>query len=334
MKILLGSHHFHPGTGGIETVSAILAAEFVREGHEVRVVTQTAGAGVYPYSVVRQPTPGALVAAVRWCDVFLQNNISLRTLWPLLFIRRPLFVIHQTWIAAPDGSQGRTHALKRFVLRAARSFSISKAIAKSLPVPSTIVGNPYNDAIFKLDTNASRDGDLVFVGRLVSDKGVDVLLDALGILRTRGATPRLMIVGDGPEREALQAQAARLELGGQVTWEGALAAAAIAPVLNRHKILVVPSRWAEPFGIVAVEGIACGCVVIGSSAGGLPEAIGPCGITFPNGDAHALADAIESLLADETRRTAMSAAAGAHLAQFSAVKVARTYLDAMAEALR
>jgi hypothetical protein len=49
-----------------------------------------------------------LVRQVRWCDVFLQNNISLRTVWPLLFVRRPLFVTHQTWITNPDGRPAGT----------------------------------------------------------------------------------------------------------------------------------------------------------------------------------------------------------------------------------
>ncbi len=56
------------------------------------------------------------------------------------------------------------------------------------------------------------------------------------------------------------------------------------------------SRFDEPFGIVALEGIACGCVVVGSEGGGLPEAIGPCGRTFKNGDAQDLARVLAELL--------------------------------------
>ena len=84
MKILLGSHHFFPSTGGIETVSNLLAREFVAQGHEVRVVTQTAGNGDFPFVIVRRPGIFELFRQVRWCDVFLQNNISLRTAWPRL----------------------------------------------------------------------------------------------------------------------------------------------------------------------------------------------------------------------------------------------------------
>src|SRR5947208_300499 len=166
MKILLGSHHFFPSTGGIETVSNLLAREFVRLGHEVRVVTQTTGNADFPFAVVRRPGAFELLLHVRWSDVFLQNNISLRTLWPLLFVRRPLFILHQTWITNPDGSIGWQHRLKRFVLRYATSFAISDAIAETLPAPSIRVGNPYDDEIFKNSPAEKRDRELIFVGRL------------------------------------------------------------------------------------------------------------------------------------------------------------------------
>ena len=71
-----------------------------------------------------------------------------------------------------------------------------------------------------------------------------------------------------------------LSLAENVSFVGPKSGDGLAEILNQHQILVVPSRWAEPFGIVAVEGIACGCVVVGSVAGGLPEAIGGCGVNF------------------------------------------------------
>lgn len=328
MKILLGSHHFFPSTGGIETVTNLLAREFVAGGHEVHVVTQTAGNGDFPFPVIRRPGAPELIRQVRWCDVFLQNNISLRTLWPLLFIRRPLFIAHQTWITNPDGSTGWQHRLKRFLLRYATSFAISDAIADSLPIPSIRVGNPYDDRIFS-DGTGQRPRQLIFVGRLVSDKGASLLLDALKLLDTK---PSVTIVGDGPERSALEKQAATSQL--HIEFAGSRQSEQLADLLRQHEILVVPSLWREPFGIVALEGIACGCVVIGSSGGGLPEAIGPCGVTFPNGDARALADAIKRLLDNPAERDRLRQNAAAHLARFKPRRVAIVYLETMAKALR
>ena len=330
MKILLGSHHFFPSTGGIETVSNLLAREFVAQGHEVRVVTQTAGDLHLLFTVVRCPAAGDLIVQVQWCDVFLQNNISLRTLWPLLFIRRPLFIAHQTWITNPDGSVGWQHFLKRFVLRYATSFAISGAIAESLPVPSIRVGNPYDDKIFNA-TAANRTRELIFVGRLVSDKGAGLLLDALKLVERK---PRLTIVGDGPERAALEKQVADLQMQSQVEFAASRHGEQLAELLRQHEILVVPSLWKEPFGIVALEGIACGCVVIGSAGGGLAEAIGPCGVTFPNGNAQALGDAIVRLLDDPAERDRLRQNAPSHLARFAPRQVAARYLETMTKVLR
>lgn len=331
MRILLGSHHFSPSTGGIETASNLLAREFVALGHEVRVVTQTAGNGDFPFAVIRRPGLFKLLGHVRWCDVFIQNNVSLRTLWPLLFFRRRLFVAHQTWITDPEGGIGWQHRLKRFVLRFATSLAISRAVADRLPGPSIQVGNPYDDKVFQEAPPEPRTKELIFVGRLVSDKGVSVLLEAMALLE---AKPRLTIAGDGPERATLEKQTSDLELQSRVDFIGALTSEQLANLLRQHQILVVPSRWREPFGIVALEGIASGCVVVGSAEGGLAEAIGPCGLTFPNGDARALAHALSRLLENPAEQNRLRQNAAAHLARFTPRHVAGLYLDAMKVASR
>lgn len=328
---MLGSHHFFPSTGGIETASNLLAREFVALGHEVRVVTQTEGNGDFPFGVIRRPGPLELPRQVRWCDIFLQNNISLRTLWPLLFVRRPLFIAHQTWITNPDDSIGWQHRLKRFVLRYATSLAISRAVAEQLPGPSIQVGNPYDDKLFKNVPPDPRTRELIFVGRLVSDKGANLLLEAMALLESK---PRLTIAGDGPERATLEKQTAELELQSRVDFIGSQTSEQLAKLLRQHQILVVPSRWREPFGIVALEGIACGCVVVGSAEGGLAEAIGPCGLTFPNGDAQALASALSRLLEDPAECDRLRQNAAAHLARFTPRHVAGLYLDAMKSASR
>jgi glycosyltransferase involved in cell wall biosynthesis len=167
----------------------------------------------------------------------------------------------------------------------------------------------------------------MFLGRIVSEKGLDLLLDSLGRIRLRGRRPRLTVVGSGPELTAMQSLAARLGVDDQVSFVGPKRGAELAEILNRHQILVVPSRYDEPFGVVALEGIAGGCVVVGSSGGGLPEAIGPCGVTFTNGDAEALARVLEKLLMQPNERERLSAQAPQHLAQFHPAGIANRYLD-------
>ncbi len=322
MKLLLSSHAFHPSIGGIETASRLLAEEFVAAGHSVRVVTQTADSGerAFSFPLLRRPSPRALFAAVRWCDVFFHNNISLQTAWPLLVLRRPWVVTHQTWIPRA----GLVGKMKRFALRRACSVAISRAVARDCGGPCAIIPNPYQDDLFRLLPDVARDRELIFVGRLVSDKGADILLRALSLLAQNGRRARLTIAGSGPEDSRLRELARELGVTEQVTFSGALAGEPLVRALNAHRILVVPSRWAEPFGIVALEGIACGCFVIGSEEGGLPEAIGPCGATFPNGDAAALAAQIERAVSVPPLHDARP-----HLARHRRGVVAAKYLALM-----
>ncbi len=332
MNILLTSLRFSPDVGGIETVSALLAGEFARVGHEVRVLTETAAddGRTWPFTIIRAPSRGELLRQVRWCDVFFQNNISLKSLWAGLLLRKPLVVAHHTWIGAGDWNS----RLKRMLMRFGKNVTISDAMARHIGIASVRIDNPFEQSIFRLHPDVVRDRELVCLGRLVSDKGVDLLLDALGQLRARQHTPRLTIIGKGPEEDALRSQARRLGLEGQVEFAGMLTGEPLARALNRHHILVAPSRWAEPFGLIALEGIACGCVIVGSEKGGLPDAIGPCGITFPNGDAAALAEALARLLTEESLRTRCRAGADAHLARHDVQAVAAAYLEVLAGALR
>jgi glycosyltransferase involved in cell wall biosynthesis len=298
MKILLTSLLFAPSIGGIETVSLLLAREFVAAGHTVKVATMTPGEDSADdgFEVLRQPSFSQLAQAARWCDVYFQNNISLPLAAPLLIVRRPWFICHQTWIPKPEGFSGMNRRLKLLLLRYAHSISISRAIAAVLPLPSELIPNPYDATLFHVRDSIDRSEDLVALGRLVSDKGFDLLVEALAILAQVGMRPKLTVIGDGPEKEPLRRQALELGVAEQITFLGAKTGPALAEELNRYRIAVIPSRWKEPFGVVALEAVASGCVVVGSQEGGLADAIGPCGLTFPNGDAPALAAALSRFL--------------------------------------
>lgn len=327
MRILLCTHRFSPDLGGIETMSLLLARAFVARGHEVRVITASPSrspADDHGLRVLRRPSFAALWGATAWCDVCFHNHISLGFAGPALLLSRPWVVATQTWIPRDGWSQ----RAKRLLLRRARSVAISRAIADSLPVRSVVIPNCYDTDTFREPDAAApapaREG-LIFVGRLVSDKGADLALHALARLAAEGLRPRLTLVGDGPERPALETLVRELGLAGQARFTGALTGSALAAEFSRHRVQLVPSRWAEPFGIVALEGAACGCVVVGSSAGGLADAIGPCGYTFPNGDAAALAALVSALLRGAAP-TPDPAARRAHIARHSLDAVAGAYL--------
>ncbi|MFM6370712.1 MAG: glycosyltransferase family 4 protein, partial [Dolichospermum sp.] len=286
MKILIYSPLFYPSIGGLETIISTLAHEFIYQGHEVKLISQTPATDSkeFPFEIIRQPSIKQLLQLTNWCEIYFQGCVSLKGIWPLIFVYRPLVISHQTWYCRTDGSESWQDYLKKFITRFATNISVSHAIAKPLPVPSTVIPNSYRGDIFYEIPEIHRNQELVFLGRLVSDKGANLLLEALSQLKLTGLTPKLTIIGTGPEESKLIQQAKDLKINDQVTFAGVKLEHELTKLLNAHQIMVVPSLWNEPFGIVALEGIACGCVVVGSEGGGLKDAIGTCGVTFANGN--------------------------------------------------
>jgi glycogen(starch) synthase len=331
MRILIHAYAFLPLLGGIETSTETLARGFVDLGHEVRVATPTLNSAPddFPFAVYRRPSAATLLRLVNWAEVVLHNNISLRAAWPLLICPRRWVVAHQTGLRRIGGGLSLADRAKRMALRFATSIAISDAVAADLPGVAAVIPNPYRDHLFRNMHPAPRPYDLAFLGRLVSDKGCALLLDAMARLARDDLRPRLLVIGDGPEAPALRAQATSLGLDPQIEFAGPLVGEALVRRLNEARILVVPSLWAEPFGIVALEGIACGLAVVGSSGGGLPQAIGPCGLTFPNGNAEALAARLAELLRAPGRIAELLAGAPAHLLRHGSHAAAKAYLAAM-----
>lgn len=329
MKILFSSHSFHPNIGGLEAVSLILAREFVRAGHEVTVITQTVADGEkdrFPFTVIRRPSFQTLYRLLVDADLVFHNNISLRTAWPLLFMRKPWVVAHHGRIPR-HGIPGLKGAVKRFALLWAKGIAISREVAADFALPSVVIQNPYDSEIFHEIPGVQRNKQLAFVGRFVSDKGLPVLLHALTQLGEHGLRIGLTVVGGGPEETAWRRLTGDLGLSAQVNFVGVKRGREIAEVLHSHKVLVVPSLWDEPFGVVALEGMACGCLIVGSEGGGLKEAIGPGGLTFPNGNVDALAICIQRALYDKETIARCLSAATAHLANHHPALVAGRYLE-------
>jgi glycogen synthase len=324
MNILLAAHRFFPDIGGTETAVESMAQEFSKASHRVVVVTWTRGEPIplAEYEIVRRPSVGRLLQLYKWCDIILQRTVALRSSWPLLFVRKPWVVIHNDWI---DRGSGLRIRLKRRLTRFAKNIAISRAVAERLPMSATVIPNAYRSAIFKPPPSGIRQHDLIFVGRLIRGKGVQVLIDAVRELARRGLRRELTIVGAGPEAPEFM----RAAQGLPITFVGVKRDRELSDIIADHKILVVPSLEPEPFGIVALEGLACGCSVVASRHGGLPEAVGPHGVLFEPGSPIALADAI---LAAEAAPELLDGVEQ-YLAQHEAGYVASRYLQIMETAI-
>ncbi|WP_338875062.1 glycosyltransferase family 4 protein [Spirosoma sp. SC4-14] len=309
-----------------------LATELSQLGHSIRVLTLTPARepDAFSFEVVRKPGFWQTVRHIRWADAFVQFNISLKGILPYLFVQNPLVLTHHNLYPATSLTGRLKWAVSR---RATVNMGCSKFIAQHYRNCYTL-SNPYNDTVFIGQTNKQRSKELVFLGRLVSDKGVSVLLQSLAKLRQRtDLMPTLTIIGDGPERSLLEKQVHDLGLHQQVQFAGVLQGKTLVEELNQSQILLIPSVYEEPFGIVALEGIACGCFVIGSKAGGLPEAIGPCGVTFPMEDSDALADLLAKALQEPEWVEMYRQQARHHLEQHTRPIVAARFLTIIEEAV-
>src|SRR5262245_4868888 len=220
----------------------ILAEEFTAAGHQVKVATQVATEVERDrgYEIVRLPSLKSCVQSLRWSDVCLCANVSLRGLLPMMIAGTPLVISHHGMY----DSRGRFSILSEFkktVTRFSHNICCSQAVQSHIPGRSVVIPNTYRNDVFKEYSDVIKDLDIVFVGRLVSDKGVIALIEAMGELGRAGVRPRLSIVGDGPERTAILRRIGELDLGPQVTFTGIKTGFDLARFVARHRVMAVPS---------------------------------------------------------------------------------------------
>jgi glycosyltransferase involved in cell wall biosynthesis len=195
--------------------------------------------------------------------------------------------------------------------RVAANIGVSKHVSAQIGLPrtSTIYSAPANPIVsplvefprpepianFYLDSDAPL---LAFVGRLTNEKGVTTLLHAAAALAAEDVEFRVRIIGDGPERARLAILAWSLRLRDRVEFTGTLEGAALEAAVLGAVAVVLPSVAVEAAGLVAIEQMMRGRVVIASDTGGLGEIVGEAGLKFPPGDIEALTDCLRRVLGD------------------------------------
>jgi glycosyltransferase involved in cell wall biosynthesis len=173
----------------------------------------------------------------------------------------------------------------------------------------------------------SRDGQrFLFVGRLNTQKGLEHLLHAMSTMKTPLS---LDIVGDGPNRAALEQLAQQLGVGSRIRWHGQVAQSDLPVFYQRAAALVVPSAD-EGLGLVAVEALLCETPVVAFDSGGIRDVIQHerTGVLVKPGDRAALATALDDLLARDGRGAALGRAGRLYaLSAFAPESVARRYAE-------
>jgi glycogen(starch) synthase len=324
MNILIFSTVFFPAVGGVENQTLLLINEFVKKGHSVKVVTfQKQRTTLQDIDIHYSPSYFSFAASFIWCDVIYMPNISLKGLWLFLFNPGKRWVISHNDYSFFN-KKGVLAKLKALSLTfATKNIAVSKSIAKNLKTPSLVIPNCYDESIFRIYPDEQRQFDFVFLGRLVTQKGCELLLQACKRLN-RPFT--LNIIGVGVEKSNLEKLTEDLGLSNNVTFLGLLVKEELARMLNRHAIMIIPSIEEEGFGMVALEGMACGCKIIAANAGGLADAVNGFGKKFEMGDLDGLTTLLNEGLDDTS--TFMTREVIAYLELHHRHSVANNYLQA------
>jgi glycosyltransferase involved in cell wall biosynthesis len=338
MKILFFSHSFYPNIGGIETVSMQLANNFIeRTDGSIIVVCRTKEIGnlQLPFDVVRDPSIKKIVSLLGWCDVVFENNPCFGMSWINFIIRKPKVVALHTWIVVPGSNITLLQKLKKTLLSDYNAvIACSNKIRSCTFEKALVIENAYDTTLY-IDNKESKNKDFVFLGRLVSDKGADMCVELIKELKKlRGKEYSLSIIGDGPEMEHLKELTENYNISHQVRFLGFLTGTTIVNELNKHRFLLVPSRWEEPFGIVVLEGMACGCIPIVSDGGGLPDAVGGAGVVFERNSLSSLVKITTQLLDNQEQQSNLLGLAATHLSLHTETQVSQRYFDAILKALK
>lgn len=287
------SINFYPSIGGIEIITENLANEFVKMGHQVTVITNTPddNSRTFPFTVLRNPSKRETFKAYKKCDVYVHQAISLKYVWPLFILRKPFFIVYHQ-VGWEPGIKGK---IKKLFSYFAHNICVSETTAKGYGLKKfDVIYNAYNNEVFK-QTNFGERKDIVFVGRLNREKGVYLLIDAFNEFKERtNSDYKLDLVGDSNERIDIEEYAKTTKYYSDIHFLGSKKPEEVAQILNEHKVLAVTSThpYYEAFGIVVLEGLACGCTVVGADGDGIEEALHRLGLLYHNGDVTSLRRAL------------------------------------------
>jgi glycogen(starch) synthase len=266
----------------------------------------------------------------------------------LVTVHATEFGRHQGWVSSYP--QSHIHAVERHMVAAADgvitcSHYMRGHVATVLAAPLgriTVIQN----AVDPRDLEADVDLDLLrtrfaqpherlvlLVGRLVYEKGFHLALDALAQVIGNVGGVRFVVAGSGTAEAELREQARRLGLMRHGTFLGWIGDDMLHSLYRTAEITIVPSIY-EPFGLVALEAMACGCMCIVADTGGLREVVpadGTVGLRFRSRDSGALGEVLAQILTDDEARAKLIAEAREHVLGFDWSEVARRTRDVYME---
>jgi glycogen(starch) synthase len=258
---------------------------------------------------------------------------------------------HQGWVEKYP--QSHIHGAERSMARSAdRVITCSRYmrshVASVFGVPPrrvTVIPNGVDPAdlepvvpdLAALRANYARPEDrlVLLVGRLVYEKGFHLALDALAPVVKSLGNVRFVVAGTGTAEAELKSQARRLGLQRHGSFVGWVGDDMLHSLYRVADLCIVPSIY-EPFGLVALEAMASGCLCVVADTGGLREVVpgdGTVGLRFPSRDSEALGEILETVLTDDEARARFVGEAREHVLRFDWGEVARRTRDVYGELL-
>jgi len=324
-----------------------------------------------PFRIVRRPRAPQLVSLIRSSDVIHLAGPCFIPLAMGLLLRKPVVVEHHGFqTICPNGQllyeptrtpcpghfmagrhaqcvrcnakDGLLQSLALWFFTFPRRWLCTHATANIMPTNwlGGLVQLPRSTTVYHGLTNAnvsdppstSASSTFAFVGRLVSTKGVQILLEAAQQVRAQGLRFQIKVIGDGPDRQSLESQVAEMGLTENVQFLGYVPAGDLEKHLADVSTIVMPSVAGEVFGLVAAENMARGKLVIASDSGALSEVIADAGLTFPPGDVSGLARCMRQVLQDETMPAKLGSAARTRAAnEFNERRMLERHLNIYSE---
>lgn len=335
MRIGIFTRTYSPNVGGLERLAEILANEFAYFGHNVSVITDIEvddpndDTGL-PFKVVRTKKFLGRFKAFREVDVILFLNLSLVGLLSLIPTFKPAVMVHQGTYHTFQVIRKPLELFKRLLTLFYLNIAGSQFVASYIFGRTEVIPNTYTRLPISKDIKRTK--NFVFLGRLEPEKGCMLALKSFNSVLSKYPAASMTIIGTGSERISIDKYIKLQGIGGSVTLLGTVTGQELIDELSRHHTMVIPSIWNEPFGMVALYGLAYCDNVISTRVGGLPEAVGGFGMIVKPHEEE-IRDAMFKVLGgDGFPNESIKADINAHLDRHSPKNIASSYLQVLKKA--
>ena len=338
MKILYWTEQVTPYIGGVELITDDFLAALTGSGHEVTVI---AGKGQLTLDGPNVPGTDVPVHYFPFREALRNNRFDTivsitRRIGDLKAHLRPdlmhvnfcgpSLIFHLRTLAAhraptvmnlyalPESEPSQTGVVHRLFAAADRVVAPSEAVIDrtrewfpQIIPKSSVIYNTLNLPDVEVGPLPFDPPHLLCLGRIVPDKGFDLVVDAMESIVRVVPDIRLTIAGDGIDKPKLQEQARRLNVDDRIVFAGWVAPFEILDLINTATLVIVPSRWFEPAPLVAIQAAHMGRPVVGTRTGGIPELVADrvTGVVVDKEDSEAIARAVIELVRNPNLARAM-----------------------------